>query len=202
MSLFSATKEVRRQHHREKELSRASCISPSIWPPWSCTQPRSLASLPCQSATTGLCLDAAVFGYCEHQTRPALGVASHVTFICPPGRSGQKHILLPWTSPTSELEVRRTCHWQDLLPSAQGPRLVCFTSQSTCFHPPPFLLSFLLPTKRDGPGWGTEMRQRTQRTSDIRHRCAGWRKREKEDRNNGGLDHRGRLDAVSGQGQN
>lgn len=46
LSLFLATKEVRRQHHREKELARASCISPSTWPPWSCTQPRSLVSLP------------------------------------------------------------------------------------------------------------------------------------------------------------
>lgn len=127
MSLFSATKDVRRQHHWEKELARASCISPSVWPPWSCPQPRSLGSLPGQSATTGLCLDAAVFGYCEHQLRPALCVASHVTFTRPPGRGGQKHILLPWTSPTSGLEVRRG---QDLLPSARWPRLFCFNQSA------------------------------------------------------------------------
>lgn len=59
-------------------------------------------------------LDAAAFGYCEHQPRSALHAASHVTFIRPPGRGvGRKNILpghhlqLSWRS--GEHVTGRTC---------------------------------------------------------------------------------------------
>lgn len=102
LSLFSATKDVRRQHHLKKELARDICTSPSTWPPGSMYT----AKVSSKRALT----------VSHHRLMPrccrlwirwaSAKIRPSCCFSCdfnlPSGQGcGQKHIL-PWTPPRGQ----------------------------------------------------------------------------------------------------